>query len=55
MVTSMSTISSISLLNTLAVTDFAALQEKTVQLGHTEVIDHQLILIIIIAGSFLEV
>jgi len=55
MVTSMSTISSISLLNTLAVTDFAALQEKTVQLGYTEVIDHQLILIIIIAGSFLEV
>jgi hypothetical protein len=45
-VTSMSTISSISLLNTLAVTDFAALQEKTVQLGYTEVIDHQLILII---------
>jgi hypothetical protein len=42
-VNSMSTISSISLLNTLAVTDFAALQEKTVQLSYTEVIDESII------------
>ncbi|WVZ72328.1 hypothetical protein U9M48_020805 [Paspalum notatum var. saurae] len=36
MVTPMSTISSITMLNALAVTDFAALQEKTVRLGYTE-------------------
>ncbi|KAJ1282558.1 hypothetical protein BS78_03G061700 [Paspalum vaginatum] len=35
-VTPMSTISSITVLNALAVTDFAALQEKTVRLGYTE-------------------
>ncbi|WVZ72325.1 hypothetical protein U9M48_020805 [Paspalum notatum var. saurae] len=37
-VSPMSTISSITVLNALAVTDFAALQEKTVRLGYTEVI-----------------
>jgi len=36
-VTPMSTISSITLLNTLGVTDFSALQEKTVRLGYSEV------------------
>ncbi|RLN22796.1 uncharacterized protein C2845_PM07G01280 [Panicum miliaceum] len=35
-VTPMSTISSITMLNTTAVADFAALQEKTVRLGYTE-------------------
>ncbi|CAL4965324.1 unnamed protein product [Urochloa decumbens] len=35
-VTPMSSISSITLLNTFAVTDIAALQEKTVQLGYAE-------------------
>lgn len=33
----MSAISSITLLNTMAVTDLAALREKTVQLGYNEV------------------
>ncbi|XP_066316143.1 uncharacterized protein [Miscanthus floridulus] len=35
-VTPMSTISSMTLLNTLGVTDFSALQEKTVRLGYSE-------------------
>jgi hypothetical protein len=33
----MSAISSITLLNTFAVTDLSALQEKTVQIGYKEV------------------
>jgi hypothetical protein len=36
-VTPMSSISSITLLNTFAVKDLASLQEKTVQLGYNEV------------------
>ena len=37
-VTPISAISSIALLNTLAVTDIGALQDKTVQVGYDEVI-----------------
>jgi hypothetical protein len=40
-VTPMSTISGMTMLNTAGVTDFAALQEKTVQLGYTEVGDDE--------------
>jgi hypothetical protein len=45
-VTPMSTISSITMLNTAGVNNFAALQEKTVRLGYIEVIDLSIYLVL---------